>query len=213
MMRRGTSDAHQHRRPGGGSRPQPSTERPSLTSILQRIAAGQHDAVVECVDAYGGLIWRMARRYLDHAPSEVDDAVQEVFITLWMNADRFDPARGSEAAFIAAIARNRLTDHQRRLTTRRRHLKKIADNSTPECTANAHNIHGDSTEEVSREFNQLPDDERNALWLAVHQGMTHQQISEITSAPLGTVKSRLRRAMIRLCEAGAHLSGRVGVKS
>ena len=88
-----------------------------VRSILQRIADGEHSAVVACVDEYGGLIWRLARRYLGQSNGEVEDGVQEVFIELWLAAEKFDPSRGSEPAFVATIAHRRLTDYQRRVTT------------------------------------------------------------------------------------------------
>src|SRR5689334_16385093 len=72
-------------------------------SILQRIATGERAAVQECIDAYGGLIWSLARRW-SPAPHEAEDAVQEIFIDLWKSAARFDQAQASETTFVAMIA-------------------------------------------------------------------------------------------------------------
>lgn len=181
-----------------------------LTSILQRIANGDESAADDCVRTYGGLVWRLSRRYLDHAKSEIDDAVQDVFIEIWLHAKRFDPAKGSEAAFVATIAHRRLTDRQRRIRSRRNSVHLYAEElkrfenhspSEPEVNTAETSTTGDyASYRVSLEngFRSLPDEERNALWLSVYRGLSHREISEATEVPIGTVKSRLRRAMIRL---------------
>lgn len=181
-----------------------------LTTILQRLANGDETAADECVQTYGGLVWRLSRRYLDHATSEIDDAVQDVFIELWLHAKRFDPSKGSEAAFIATIAHRRLTDRQRRVRVRRRSVQDYAqdlhsfeNHSHSGSEANTQNpqnelMHSSSREALEAGFRTLPDDERNALWLSVYRGLSHREISEAIDVPIGTVKSRLRRAMIRL---------------
>ena len=82
-------------------------------AILERVAAGDTQAVDECMSTYRGLVWSLARRQLaNHADAE--DAVQEIFIEIWRNAARFDPAVASEQTFISMIARRRLIDRHRK---------------------------------------------------------------------------------------------------
>ena len=76
------------------------------------MAAGDPLAVQECLDAYGGLVWSLARRMFQ-SRDDAEDAVQEIFVDIWRNADRFDPAQASETTFIAMIARRRLIDRLR----------------------------------------------------------------------------------------------------
>ena len=91
-------------------------ERPlAVPSLLARVGAGDAGAVREVLSRYGGLVWSIAKRF---EPSEAEDAVQEIFLDLWKSAGRYDAALGSEATFIATIARRRLID--RRRTRRRR---------------------------------------------------------------------------------------------
>ncbi len=172
-----------------------------VSTILKRVAAGEEGAVVECVDEYGGLVWRLARRYLNRADGEIEDAVQEVFVALWIAADRFDPERGSEPAFVATLAHRRLTDYQRRVTSRRRN-ERAAGRETQFAGSDTDmmQLAEDSGRMIGR-LEDLPEEERRAVWMSTYQGMTQSQISEATGAPLGTVKSRLRRGMRRLCEA------------
>ncbi len=175
-----------------------------MSSILNRIAAGDDSAVADCLREYGGLVWRLANRYLDRVKDQVEDAVQEVFVEVWLSAGRYDPARGSEASWIATIAHRRLIDYQRRETTRWAAARKIeakptgdSDPITPLARAlSAHDL--SSTAEA---FDRLPADERRALWMSIHNGMSHRQIAEATEAPIGTIKTRLRRGLARLHDA------------
>ena len=185
-----------------------------MACILERIANGDQSAADECVREYGGLVWRLGRRYLDRAESEIEDAVQDVFIEIWLHAKRFDPGVGSEAAFIATLAHRRMIDRQRRVGAQRRKISAYADEIAAGLRVPI-GLNGDDTDdrsgtatapsiyaqELEAGFRALPDDERNALWLSVYRGLSHRDISVATRVPIGTVKSRLRRAMIRLTKS------------
>lgn len=172
-----------------------------MSSRLERISLGDETAVREVIDEYGGLIWRLANRYLDHARHEIDDAVQEVFVELWLSAKRFDPSKGSEAAFVATLAHRRLIDVQRRTVTMSRTIERATREGVypkvPVISIRSA-VHRQLAIEVAERFDELPEQERQALWLAVHHGLTHRQISEATQSPIGTVKTRLRNGLLRL---------------
>jgi len=154
-----------------------------------------------CVREYGGLVWRLARKYLDQVPAEVEDAVQDVFLEIWLSAARFDPGKGREAAFVATIAHRRLIDRQREITTRRKHHKRAAEQEhAPRLSEEAPGVAVEDQVRLAVAFNSLPAVERDALWLSVYRGLSHREIGLATELPIGTVKSRLRRAMIRLTE-------------
>ncbi len=177
-----------------------------MTSILERLASGDESAAEECIFRYGGLIWRLSKRYLNVAQSEVEDAVQDIFVEVWLHANRYHPEKGSEAAFIATIAHRRLSDRQRRLSARRRstsgYAKDLQSLANQGRAYREERLRSQSSSRVHElleaGFHELPEVERNALWLAVYKGLSHREISEATDAPVGTVKSRLRRAMSRL---------------
>ena len=82
-------------------------------TILQRIAGGEAVAVNECLETYGGLVWSLARRFCPKH-EDAEDAVQDTFVDIWRNAERFDPEIASEATYITMIARRRLIDRYRR---------------------------------------------------------------------------------------------------
>ncbi|MFK7758564.1 MAG: RNA polymerase sigma factor [Phycisphaerales bacterium] len=180
-----------------------------MPTILQRITNRDQSAAEDCVAEYGGLIWRIARRYLDRAESEVEDAVQDVFLELWIHANRFDPAKGSEAAFVATLAHRRIIDRQRKINTQRKHefgaaieLNQTVLNNlriSAEQTGTHHT--SNYRTELARGFHELPESEQTAIWMSVYRGLSHRDISELTEVPVGTVKSRIRRAMIRLTKS------------
>lgn len=143
---------------------------------------------------YGPLVWSMARRRFGRA-ADAEDAVQEVFVAIWRAAQRFDPARGSEAAFVATVAKRRLVDHRRRVASRR---ADRAHEALGACGVAEPPVPWDGCERVTRFVDALPDDERCAVRLWAWAGLSHAQVAAATGAPLGTVKTRLRRAMLRL---------------
>lgn len=178
----------------------PSNPSPTL---LQRIAAGDESAVRSCLDEYGGLVWSLARRYLTPLGDDVEDAVQEVFVEMWRHAARFDPSRGSEPAFVATIAHRRLTDRQRRARLRRSEVlpdERVLAEAPSSVIRPASADAKDSARAAAIALDRLPAEERQVLWLTLYQGLTHESIAGLTSQPVGTVKTRIRRGLARLRE-------------
>lgn len=172
-----------------------------MPTLLQQIAAGDQSAVARCLDEYGGLVWGLASKYLSGSDrSEIEDAVQEVFVSIWLSAARYDPAKGGEPAFVATIAHRRLNDQRRRAITRRRDRAAFIESKGGGGMVAAGPTKSE-VEGLGEEFAKLPEEERTALWLAVTRGLSHREIASGTDAPIGTVKSRLRRAVQRLQRA------------
>lgn len=167
-----------------------------MASILQRVASGDERAVSDCIDEYGGVIWSLANRYLAGKSSEAEDAVQEIFVELWTSAHRFDPAKGSEPAFVTTIARRRLTDRRRRLAARPSVNMELSEFMARPASASEGG--GEEAVLLAEEFDRLPEEERRLLWFSVGRGLTHREIGIATGQPIGTVKTRLRRAVMRL---------------
>lgn len=166
-----------------------------MESILKDIAAGDPTGVARCLDEYGGLVWTLADRYLRGQRHEIEDAVQDVFVTIWLAAPKYDPAKGAEASYIATIAHRRLLDHRRRLMSQRALAQRTTDRHSDPAPIT---FGSDERARLGEEFSRLPDDEQTAVWLSVTRGLSHREIAKATDSPVGTVKTRLRRVMLRL---------------
>lgn len=171
-------------------------------SLLLRVARGDVGAVEACIDRYGGLVWALAQRLLPTA-ADAEDAVQEVFIGLWQNAGRYDPSLSGEATFIATLARRRLIDRRRRLTARgdsaAASLEQdgVTDGTPPPAELAAER---DEVARAAAALTRLAPPQQEALKLAIYQGWTCQRIADHLRQPLGTVKTNIRRGLIRLRE-------------
>lgn len=166
---------------------------------LQRVAAGDGAAMRECIDAYSGLVWALARR-LSASPAEAEDGVQDVFISLWENAGRFDPEKGAEVTFVAMIARRRLIDRGRSAERRERLHAAKAELDAPREDAPESVVDVEDVRKALEAFESLSESRREVLGLAIHKGCTHEQISTITGMPLGTVKTHARRGLMQVRE-------------
>ena len=168
-------------------------------AILQRIAAGERDAVQDCMKAYGGLVWSLARRMLRNS-DDAEDAVQEIFLDVWKNAGRYDATQSSETTFVAMIARRRLIDRIR-FSARRISTDALEDILVE--PANRADKTMQTTLEASdavRALNTLRPEQRQVLQLSIVQGLSHQEIADTTGMPLGTVKTHARRGILQARE-------------
>jgi RNA polymerase sigma-70 factor (ECF subfamily) len=169
-------------------------------SVLQRVAAGDMAAMQACIDEYGGLVWSLARRFCA-SPAEAEDAAQEVFIALWENAERFDENKGAEVTFVAMIARRRLIDSGRKYQRRKRLTEEVAAAPRDEPTRFDERVaEADEARRAMAALETLSDDQKKVLQLAIHQGLTHDEIAHTTGLPLGTVKTHARRGLMKVRE-------------
>jgi RNA polymerase sigma factor (sigma-70 family) len=166
-------------------------------SLLAGLGSGDPDAAAAFVRRFQRRVFGLTLSILrDRAAAE--EAAQESFVRAWRHASAYDPRRGTVAAWLLTIARNVSINM---LPTRR------FDPIDPEVllALEAERPHDDRTEaqvvdsELLREpLARLPGDQRRALVLAVFYGFTAREISELDSVPLGTVKTRIRSAMLKL---------------
>ena len=131
---------------------------------------------------------------------DAEDAVQEIFIDIWKNAERFDEAQSSETTFVAMIARRRLIDRLR-YTNRRISTDSIEDMVTEPSGGAAESMHISlEAKEAARALETLRPEQRQVLQLSIIQGLSHQEISDATGMPLGTVKTHARRGLLQVRE-------------
>jgi len=168
-------------------------------SLLQRVASGDAAAVDACLDAYGGLVWSLARR-MCRRHEDAEDAVQEIFVEIWRKAEKYNPEVASEATYITMIARRRLIDRYRRQS-------RVPDTTALSDDLVSGGIEHERQVEIREEaaqarhyLEQLRPEERKVLELSINEGMSQSQVAEAMNMPLGTVKTHARRGLIRLRE-------------
>lgn len=157
----------------------------------------------DCLQAYGGLVWSLARRMLRNN-EDAEDAVQEIFVDVWKNAERYDDEQASEATFIAMIARRRLIDRIR-LAGRRISADSLEDAAVqPWARSDLQMQICIEAKDAARAMEGLRPEQKHVLYLSIVQGLSHQEIADHTGMPLGTVKAHARRGMIHTREVLAH---------
>lgn len=178
---------------------QPRTDDQDL-ELMRRVAADEQNAVAELYDRFGSLVYRMAYQVLP-TRAEAEDAVQEVFIRLWRTAKRYDPKRAALVTWVMLISRRHLVDKLRRSQAR---IKASAldegafsGSVEPESGSLEQN---ERFAELRRRVAGLPDLQRTVVTRAYLGGQTLRQIGEELGIPIGTIKSALSRALVRLRE-------------
>lgn len=166
--------------------------------LLPEIAKGAAGSVEAFMDRYGGLVWSFARR-LTPTRADAEDAVQEIFIDLWKSAERFNPELSSEPTFVSMVSRRRLID---RLNKRNRRIKPVGDAPLQGAASRPMNEstmeEADEAKRAAEALEDLSEQQQRVLKLSIHYGQTHAQIAEITGLPLGTVKTLIRRGLIKV---------------
>jgi RNA polymerase sigma-70 factor, ECF subfamily len=167
-------------------------------ALLARIVDRDERAVEELYARYSGPLYSLAYQ-VTRAERHAQDVVQEVFIALWRDASRFDPARGAVGPWLFSLARHKAIDLVRRETTIRRRtadvdleLREADDDVDHETWLNFRR------EKVRAAIEELSPVQREALELAFFGGLTHVEVSESLEIPLGTAKTRIRSALLRL---------------
>ncbi len=165
--------------------------------LISRIARGQNTALGALYDRHAALLLGILRRLL-HDPQEAEDVLHEVFLEVWEHAADYDPSRGSVRAWLVMRARSRGLDRLRALN-RARGLPK----ERPEAEALPLLAPAD-TLSVRRALSNLPPELRRLLELGYFEGLSSAEIALQEQLAVGTVKSRVARALAELREVLRH---------
>lgn len=148
-------------------------------------------------DRYSKVVYSVALRVL-RDPSAAEDVLQDIFMQIWRKPESFLSTRGALGSWLAVVARNRSIDTLRR--------RKPSDEIEEMTLASPQNLAEESERSLMMERARgvivgLPPEQRKAIEMAFFDGMTHTEISELTGDPLGTVKTRIRTALLVLRKA------------
>jgi RNA polymerase sigma-70 factor (ECF subfamily) len=167
-------------------------------ALVVAIARWREDALAEAYRRHAGAVYALACRLLAD-PGRAEEVVQEVFLRLWHQPERFDPDRGSLRAFLLAHTHGRAIDTLRSESSRRKREEREA-RSTAEAGYDLEREVWDLAlaERVKDALSSLPVEERRVIELAYFDGHTYREVASLLGQPEGTVKSRIRTGLRRL---------------
>ena len=182
----------------------PAQDLAAEITLMQRVGAGDRQSFAELYDRFSGVLFSTAYRVLNNQEA-AEDVLQDAFVMIWEKAPLYDPARGKPMTWAATITRNKAIDRLRSTVRRNRlrddvereaeTLAQFDDRSSFEAMAS-----GETAQQVRTALQKLTKDQREAIELAFFSSLTQTEIAERLGEPLGTVKARIRRGMMKLRE-------------
>jgi RNA polymerase sigma-70 factor (ECF subfamily) len=161
------------------------------------MAEGDRGAMAELYDRYSGALMAIGQRLL-RSEREAEDLLHDVFLEVWRHAADYDPARGSVRSWVVMRLRSRALDRLKSVTHTR--VVSLETVDLPEPTTQPETAAHLDHQQVRDALQQLPADQRIVLEQAYFEGLSLSEIAAQQGAPLGTIKSRLARALQRLRE-------------
>jgi RNA polymerase sigma-70 factor (ECF subfamily) len=183
------------------------SEPPRADALLERLAAGDLEALGELSRAYRARIQRFARAYAGVAPEVADDIAQQALLETLRTAERFE-GRSRLLTWLFGVAKNLCRTHLRRREDATDPDARVW-RTLPDPGRNPHELfeHVESAIAVRRALEALPAPYRAVLVLREWEEMSYDQIAEVLSVPVGTVRSRLHTARALLAERLIALCG------
>lgn len=171
--------------------------------LMSRVAARDGAAFTRLFELHSPVALGLLSRILA-GRGEAEEVLQEVFLQVWMQADRYDADRASPRGWILMLARSRALDRLRRRESARRREEIAGEDPAGEAIPPVGTERLEVVErrrQVDSALHLLSPDQRRCIELAFFEGLTHTQIAERLEAPLGTVKSRILLGMSKLRQA------------
>jgi RNA polymerase sigma factor (sigma-70 family) len=168
-------------------------------TLLAGLASGDSEAAAALIRRFQGRIYGLALTICGDAAT-AEDVAQETFVRAWRHARAYDPRRGRVATWLLSIARNIAIDALRVRRSEPLDPDAIAamDLASHEPDPLERGVRADESARVGAALRMLPKEQQRALVLASFYGRTAREISELEDVPLGTVKTRIRTAMLKL---------------
>ncbi len=171
-------------------------------ALVTRVLSGEDAALEALYRRYGRVAYSLARRILGD-DQLAQDVVQEVFLTVWKDAHRFDAARGQVSTWLLTMTHHKAVDSVRKEDNlrKRRQPADVLDLTESDSRVDEDVWASVKRDRVRAALVELPDVQREALALAYFGGYTQREIAKITETPLGTVKTRMLAGMRRMRDA------------
>jgi RNA polymerase sigma-70 factor (ECF subfamily) len=169
--------------------------------LLRQIAAGNRASFAEFYDRHSTLMFSVACKILNDT-SEAEDVLQEAFMHIWEKASKFDSKLGKASSWAAILVRNKAIDRIRASQRRTRLAEEAGAEqaAVPNAAETANEtVYGhEKANLIQSAIVDLPVEQRQAIQLAYFSGLTQDEISKKLNQPLGTIKARIRRGLIKL---------------
>lgn len=174
-----------------------------MSDLERRFREGGPGVLAEAYETHGSLVYSFCRRRLDAETAR--DVTQEVFVSAWRSHHRYDPDKGSLRGWLMSITKNRVVDTYRH-RSRRPQTVSAFDDEPPTDPAQTEALIGRIADRMvlAQALTELPDRARKSIELSFYDQLTHEEIAARTGTPLGTVKSDIRRSLLKLRR---HLEG------
>ena len=182
--------------------PKQSDEVSSDAALVQRLLQRDVGAFEQLYDRHSRIVYALVLRILQQGPT-AEEVVQDVFLQLWRNADRYQPARGAFVPWLLTLARNRALDHLRLKSERQRRREEQGEEPPPIASSPQYENALDEkrrAERVRSLMASLSPQQKKAIEMAYFEGLSHSEIAAALKEPLGTVKSWIRNGLLRLKE-------------
>jgi RNA polymerase sigma-70 factor (ECF subfamily) len=172
---------------------------------LARIAHGDESAFVQFYRRYSGPVFAMLFKMLGNQ-HDAEEVLQSSFLQIWQKAATFDATRSAPFTWLVMIARHRALDRLRARQRQVRLEESAAQEPEPFSAApdGVPGLQGDTRSLLEGALVQIPGEQRRAIEMAFFHGLTHDEISVQLGEPLGTIKARIRRGMLRLRDLVLH---------
>jgi len=169
-----------------------------------RVAGGDPGALAEAYDRYADLLYSLALRIVGSA-SDAEEVLQDSWLQAWRSARSYDPARGAVGAWLVTITRTRALDRLRSLGSRRRGEAAASVEAASDPPARASDPASGHARRALRNnvataMTALAPQQRQVVEMAYFEGLSQSEIAARLNAPLGTVKSWTRQALLKLRE-------------
>lgn len=186
------------------SNPPEQDERAVELELLARIARRERAAFEALYDRYANILYATAMKFVKEG-ADAQDVVQDVFIQIWDKAKLYDPAKGKPLTWALTLTRNRSIDRIRSIQRRTRlrdqfEKETVADESAAFREALSGVDAGDKNQILRDAVSRLSPEQRKVIELAFYEGFTQSEVAERLGQPLGTVKARARRGLMKLKE-------------
>lgn len=180
----------------------PAQQLAAEIELLRRIGQGDRESFEQFYDRFSSILFSMAHRVLN-GQEGAEDVLQDVFIQIWEKAPLYDPARGRPITWAVTLTRNKAIDRLRSMQRRSRLQENVQRESETHAQFDDRSsfdalASGETGKLVREAIQTLSKNQREVIELAFFSSLTQTEIAERLNEPLGTIKARIRRGMLKL---------------